>query len=160
MDEALNKQKAKEVFEQLCRVLTEEDIKFERFDDDLVVTYGIIGDDLPMQFVVIVDADAQVISFLSPMEFTVAEDKRLELAVAICEVNKHFINGSFEYDVQKGDIRFKIVTTFRDSTLGDEAFKYMYHLSAITVDKFNDKFLALSKGMIDIEKFVELLNAE
>ena len=65
------------------------------------------------------------------------------------------INGSFDYDLNDGEIRFRLVTSFRESTLSEELFMYMVLVTAKTVDDYNDKFLMVSKGMMSIQQFIE-----
>lgn len=44
--------------------------------------------------------------------------------------------------------------TYRGSKLGDGLFQYMIGCACVTVDKYNDKFLAISKGYLSINDFI------
>lgn len=149
-------QLARKVYEELCAALTERDWKFRRFDEDLTVSMGVRGDDLPIDMVFMVKPEVQVVSLLSPMSFKMSEDKRLDGAVAVAVANYGMINGTFDYDITDGEIRFRMVQSYRESSLGGEVFNYMLLVSANTIDKYNDRFMMLSKGMIDLQKFIEL----
>jgi hypothetical protein len=152
MDE---KKLAKSVYETACSALTNRDWKYTRHDDDLTLSFGARGDDLPMDFVLMVNPRAQVISLFSPLPYKVAEEKRVEAALAVSVANYGLINGCFDYDLSDGEIRFRMCSSFRDSLIGEELINYMVVASAGTVDDYNDKFLMISKGIWGIEQFIE-----
>ncbi len=149
---------AKVVYETMCSALEEHEWKFKRFDDDMTISLGVKGDDLPMDIVMMVRADAKVVSLFSPVPFKIAEDKRVEAALAVCVANYGLVNGSFDYDIADGEIRFRVTSSYRESLIGGELFNYMLHIAINTVDKYNDRFLMISKGIINFEKFLELEN--
>lgn len=153
-DERIMKQ-AQTVYETVCRALESRDWHFTRHDEDLKITCGARGDDLPMDLIIIVNPRAQVVSLYSPMPFNMSEDKRVEAALAVCIANYGFVNGTFDYDFSDGEIRFRIVSSFRESILSEEVFNYMLAVAVSTVDEYNDKFLMISKGVMSIEQFIE-----
>ncbi len=153
-DEKAMKQ-ARTVYDTICRTLTSRDWKFTCDEENLMIKCGARGEDLPMDLFILVRPEAQVVSLLSPMPFKVAEDKRVEGALAVCAANYGLINGSFDYDLSDGEIRFRLVSSFRESILSEELFMYMVLVSANTIDDYNDKFLMVSKGMMSVEQFIE-----
>ncbi len=156
-DEKVMKQ-AQSVYETICKTLQTRNWKFERHDEDMVITCGACGEDLPMDIIISVNPNAQVVSLYSPMPFKIAEEKRVDAALAVCFVNDGLVNGTFDYDITEGKIRFRIVTSFRESILGEELFNYMVLVAASTVDVYNDKFLMISKDMLSVQQFVEWEN--
>lgn len=72
--------------------------------------------------------------------------------------NYGLVNGAFDYDISDGEICFRMSQSYRESILGAEVCNYMLLASMHTIDKYNDRFMMLSKGMIDLQKFVELEN--
>ena len=152
-DEKILKQ-AQSVYDTLCKALEAREWKFTKIEDKLTITCGARGEDLPMDIIVIVNPKAQVVSLYSPLPFKMAEDKRVDAAVAVSVANYGLVNGTFDYDVTDGEIRFRLVSSFRESILGEELFDYMLMVSAATVDDYNDKFLMLSKGMLSLEQFI------
>ena len=153
-------QKAKSVYETICKALDARDWKYKRFDEDLTISCGARGDDLPMDIIIMLNTQAQVVSVLSPMPYKVAEEKRVDVALAIAIANYGLVNGSFDYDLSDGEIRFRMVSSFRDSVLGEELFDYMVMVTASTVDRYNDRFLMISKGILSIEQFVKMENED
>ena len=156
MSEALELQRAKQVYASLVNMLESRDWKFEKFEDDLVIRSGIKGDDLPIEFIMFVKPKNQVVQLISKLPFNMPEDKRVEGAIAVSIANYGLVDGSFDYDISDGEIRYRLTSSYRESVLGGDLFEYMIMCAASTVDNYNDRFFLLSKGMIDIEKFIEL----
>ncbi|MBO7304590.1 MAG: YbjN domain-containing protein [Clostridia bacterium] len=148
-------QKARQVYYSLVNMLNTRNWKFERFDNDLTIRSGIKGEDLPIEFIMLVKPENQVIQFLSKLPFNAPEDKRVELAIAVCIANDGLVDGSFDYDISDGDIRYRLTSSYRDSTLGDDLFEYMIMCAASTVDNYNDKFFALAKDLITLDDFAK-----
>ena len=147
--------RAKEVYEDLCSMLDARGWKHKRHDDNMIVTFGVIGDDLPMDFVVGVDVERQLIRLISKLPFTVPEDKRMDLAIATGVASYRLVDGSFNYDIAAGSITFRLTASFRESKIGPGLFTYLVNCACSIVDMYNDKFLAISKGYTTIGDFIK-----
>lgn len=150
MEDAKLLQQAQTVYETICKSLDNRDWKYERHNEDLTIVSWAQGEDFSMCMIIRVNPDAQVVLLYAPMPFNIAEEKRIDAAIAVCVANYGLINRSFDYDLNDGEIRFRLVTSFRESTLSEELFMYMVLVTAKTVDDYNDKFLMVSKGMMSI----------
>ncbi len=156
-DEKVMKQ-AKKVYDDFCSVLESNNWTFDRHDDDMVITFGVNGDDLPMNFLVVVNPTAQVVSMYSSMPYKFSADKRAEGAMAVAVANYGLVNGCFDYDVSDGEIRFRLVTSFRESLISPDVYGYMLAIAGGTVDRYNDQFFMISKGMLTVDQFIEKEN--
>ena len=156
MSDAYEMQQAKAIYDTIINMLDTQGWKYERFDDDLVIRSGVKGDDLPIEFLVFVKPKNQVVQFISKLPFEIPEDKRVEAAIAVSVANYGLVDGSFDYDINDGEIRYRLTSSYRESLRGMDLFEYMIMCGASTVDDYNDRFFMLSKGMIDVEKFIEL----
>ena len=150
-------QNAENVFNSICNMLNNINFKYEtsRREEDYVITCTVNGDDIPMRMLIIVRPDREIVSLLSPMPFMTPEDKRVEMAMAVAVANYGIIDGSFDYDLNDGEIRFRLTASYIESLLGEELFKYMLFVSANTVDRYNDRFMMLAKGAMTLDQFVE-----
>ena len=146
---------AKSVYETFCSALDDEEWHYTRHDEDLVITCGAKGGDLAMDFYVLVDAERQVITLFSPLPFKMSEGKRVEGALVVNVANYGMTSGSFDYDLSDGEIRFRMTNSYRGSIIGKELFLAMVYTAASTVDRYNDKFLAVSTGVMSVEQFLE-----
>ena len=155
----VNMQKAKEVFDALVDMLDTRDWKYDKFEEDLVIKSGIKGDDLPIEFIIVVKPKNQVVQLLSRLPFQIPEDKRVDAAIAICVANNGLVDGSFDYDIGEGDITFRLTCSYRESFLSADLFEYMILVSASTIDDYNDKFFMIAKDMMSVQQFIEKENA-
>ncbi len=145
---------AKQVYKTLCEAIENRNWKYEKDEEKLLVHFGVNGEDLPMQLILLVDAERQLIRVLSPMPFKMSEEKRMEGSIAACAASYGMVDGNFDFDLKSGDIIFRMTASFLDSEIGEGLFQYMISCSCAMVEKYNDKFLALDKGMISIDDFV------
>ena len=155
MSEIKNLEQAKATFETLCKALDNHEWHYKRDAEELVVYFGVNGDDIPMQFMLVVDEKRQLIRLISPMPFNMSEGKRMEGAIATCVASYGMADGSFDYDLADGRIVFRMTASFRESVIGEGLFQYMISCACAMVDKYNDKFLAIDKGILSIDDFIK-----
>ena len=154
MTDAMELQRAREVYNNLVNMLESRNWKFEKFPEDLVIRSGIKGEDLPIEFIMFVKPKNQVVQVISKLPFNIPEDKRVDAAIAVSVANYGLVDGSFDYDISDGEIRYRLTSSYRDSDLGWDLFEYMIMCAASTVDDYNDRLFMLSKGMIDVNEFI------
>ena len=146
---------AREAYNTLCRTLDNIGWTYKRMDDELKLMFGVGGDDIPMNFLIIIDADRQLVRLLSLLPFQMNSDKRVEGAIATCIINYVLADGSFDFDLDEGHIMFRLTASFRESLLGEELFKYMVSIACHTIDKYNDQLCDLNDGKISLEDFMK-----
>ncbi len=149
---------ARKNYETLCRLLDSRQWHYSRHDEDLTITCGARGDDLPMDLNIEVDADRELIMLLSPMPFDIPEDRRDAMAVAVSTANYRIADGSFDYNYLKGRIVFRMTASYRGSVIGEELFEYLLFVSCSTIDEYNDKFLLVSKSNMAGKDIVAFLS--
>ena len=147
--------RAIEAYRTLCEALDRRNWKYEKVEDELLVHFGVTGDDLPIQYVIYVDVERQLIRLFSTMPFDIDVDKRIDGAIAACHASSGLKDGSFDYDLSNGQITYRMTQAFVDSDINVAIVNYMIDFSGTVVDKFNDRFFALNKGYLTIEKFLE-----
>lgn len=153
MADEKNLKLAKNVYNSLCEMLDEKNVRYDKDQDDLIISFITGGDDIPMQFLVKVDAERELIRVLSPIPVTFGEEKRVEGAIATCHATYTLADGSFDYDFQTGKVLFRLTSSYMDSLISKNLFEYMIIIAIHTVDKYNDKFFMLAKGQMSIEEF-------
>lgn len=142
------------VYRTLCKALDEREWKYGEHPEDLVITFTYTGEDIPMEFVMAVDADRQIVRMLSRLPFKFPSDKRVDGAVATSYINYKLADGSFDYDYTTGEILFRLTATFIESIISGDLLWYMVVCACGTVDEYNDKLLMVAKGMLPIEQFI------
>lgn len=153
MTDANKLKNATNVYNALCAMLDSRNIRYTKHEQDLVVTFVIQGDDIPMNFVLMIDADRELVRLYSPIPVTFEPAKRVEAAIATSQINYRLADGCYELDFKTGKVGYKITSSFADSLLSQEVFEYMIGVSCHAVDEYNDKLLMLSKGMVSLDVF-------
>lgn len=151
---------AAQVYYDLCKMLDGEGWKYKKNVEELRIECGARGEDLPIELNIKVDAERQLVMVLSHLPYRIPEDKRIDIAIAVSVVNNRLVDGCVDYDITTGNLFFRMTNSYMDSTIGGEVYKYLLYCACQTIDSFNDRLLMLSKGMIDIAKFIELCEKE
>ena len=149
---------AEKVFNTLCSAIDKNEWQYDKKDDILTVYFGVKSKDLPIRFVIAVDEERELIRLFSPFNFNMSEGKRIDGAVAVCAASFGMYDGHFGYDISDGSITFKMTASYRNSIIGEELFLYLIFCSCSMVEKFNDQFMAIDKGIISVEEFIAKIN--
>ena len=145
---------AKKVYDTLCTAIENRGWHFGKDEEKLVVHFDVSGEDIPMRFIIVVDAQRQLVRLMSPMAFKMSENKRMDGAIATCVASYGLADGSFDFDLEDGTIVFRMTASFLESTIGEGLFQYMISCACAVVDRYNDKFLAIDKGLMSISDFI------
>ncbi len=148
---------AQATFQTLCNMLDSINWNYEKDEEELKIRTHARGDDLPMDVRITVDPDRELVILLSPLPFSIGEEKRSEVAVAISCINLGIVNGSFDYNYLTGDVFFRITSSFMESLIGPEMFHYLMGVSFQTIDEYNDKILMVSKGNMSIPEIIQYM---
>lgn len=144
--------------EVLIAMLEHRKLKYtveERTDARTGIRLHFAGEDLPMTLYIILRADRQIATVFSAMPFQVAPEHRYDTAIAVLAANHGLIDGSFDLNMQTGEIRFRLTSCFIGTVLTEELFSYMMFVSAETVDRYNDRFKALNDGEMNLDVFLQ-----
>ena len=150
-----NSAKAIQIYQMFKKHLEQQKFHFEERAEELIISLTVHGDDLPQPTIIRVMDERSLVQVLSPLPTKIPEDKRVDTAVAVCVANYGMINGSFDFDMTDGEIRFRLTQSFRDIDLSEECVKYLMATVFFTTDKYNDRFFMLGKGMMTLEQFIE-----
>lgn len=112
------------------------------------------GEDLPMTLHIILRTDKQIVSVLSAIPFRIVEEHLQTAAVAVAAANHGLIDGSFDLNLSNGNIVFRLTSCFLGSVLSEQLFSYLMFVSAETIDRYNDRFLALNNGEMTLDQFL------
>ncbi len=157
MSEEKKLKQAQAVYATLCEAMDEHDWHYKKDEERLTIECGAQGEDLPIELRLEVDAERELILLLSQMPFTVAENRRTALAVAVSQANNGLADGNFDYDYLSGRIIFRLTSSYIGSLIGKELFNYMLLCACVTVDRYNDKFLMVAKSAMSNEEILDFI---
>ena len=145
---------ARNVYYKLCSSLDRRGWNYRREDDELAVVFGVNGDGFGAQFLIIIDAEKELIRLLSPLTFNFDDDKKVEAAIACCVASYKMVDGSFDCDFADGKVSFRMTASFKNSIISEDLFDYMIDCSCAMVEKYNGKFAAINNGDLSIQDFI------
>ncbi len=149
----LNQARAVEIFQSFCAFLDSNEWKYDKDEGDLSITIRAIGDSLPIDFIIQIDKDRDLIKLLSPFVYKIPDEKRMELAIATCIATNRLADGSFDLDMESGRIFFRMNVCYAGSKIGEGLFSYMIGCSMATIDAYCGKMFALGKGYLSLDDF-------
>ncbi len=152
--------KAQQVYQSVQDHLKGKGFKFDPMDDQMMVHLEIRTDDLPIHAFIRVLEDKDLLQIICPQTGKVPEDKRVDVAIATAVANYGMINGSFDLDTSDGSLHFRLTHSYQGGLPDDEQIHYLIGCALTTMNQYNDRFFMLSKGMINVEKFIELENSK
>lgn len=143
----------------LIAMLEHKKLKYavdERSEKRTHIRIHFTGEDLPMTLHIILRADKQICSVFSLMPFLICEEMRKDAAIAVTAANHGLIDGSFDLNLDTGEIRFRLTSCYIGTVLTEDLFAYLMFVSARTVDHYNDRFEALNNGTMSLDEFLAL----
>lgn len=146
---------AKQTFRTLLSAIEANDWVCSHNDAQLSLNFGVRGNDLDMEFYVLVDAERQIVRLISRLPFKFSGDKVVDGAIATGVANYALMDGNFDFDVTRGDVIFRMTTSFISSVVSKDAFLNLVNYAAWAVDRFNDKLFMVSSGMMSVDDFIK-----
>lgn len=55
------------MYDTICAAIERREWKYQKDEERLVINFGVNGDDIPMQFIMVVDAERQLVRMMSPL---------------------------------------------------------------------------------------------
>lgn len=150
----VNMETAKAMYGTVCSALDEMNLNYRKFEEDLVITFGYKGQDMNHDVIIIVNAEREVIQLVEKLPFEIDENKAADVSRAVCYANQYLVSGRFIYNM-KDEISFKLTQFYAGSLIGHEVIKNMIIALAVTVEGYDDKFMALNKGYLKPEDFAD-----
>ena len=149
-------EKAKNVYETIRLTLDNLEWRYQEYEDNLVITLGVNGDDAPIGLVLAVDAERQLIRFLSRLNVEFNEETAPYGNIACCYFTYKLNDGSFDYDCKENTVTFRLTASFLDSLISEELIIYLINTACNTVDDFNHHFEAIANGEMTLHDLFNL----
>ncbi len=155
MAEQKSTKNADTVYSTLLEMLDDRHWKYDRVDDQRLVHFTVNGEDIPMEFLIHVDLERDLVIMMSMLPFAFSPEKRVDGAIATSHANYKLADGCFDYEYETGKIMFKLTSSFVGSLISKQLLAYMIDVSCFTIDHYNDKFLLLDRGGLSLEDFMK-----
>ena len=143
---------AQTIFLTVCEMLDDRQWRYQKDAEKLKINCSATGDDLPIDIRFHVDAERDLVMFLSSLNFSVPEEMRETMVKAVSMINYSMVAGSFDFNPATGGLWFRLTSSYRDSLISKAVYDYMLGVSCSTVDEYNDKLLMIAKGNMSLQE--------
>ncbi|MCC8173087.1 MAG: YbjN domain-containing protein [Odoribacter sp.] len=148
----VNMEMGKAIYDSVCSVLDKMGLSYKKIEEDLAVLFGHRGEDMNHNLVIAVNVKQETIQLFEVLPFDINKEKATDVAVAICYVNDRILSGKFTYNMEER-LTFEVSQIFSGSLIGEKTIQRMILALAVTVEEYDDKFMALNKGYLKPEDF-------
>lgn len=143
----------------VCSFLKAEGVRFKYNKEKRIISYDLIGNDIPMTFDLSVLPEKDMITIKSDLPFLLQNKSTKNVVIASCIISENLINGSFNYDDTQNKIYFKFSDFYDLTPLSKYKFDYIFFTAISTVEEFNDKLLELNKNRIKLKDFINYFSS-
>lgn len=151
--------KAQKTYQMIVQSLKNLDLTFNEHFDDLVVTSGARGNEMPVPLIIKVDADNEVLSIYSELPFRIDEKVRNRIAVAINMINYSIVNGNFDYDYNSGRVIFRMAHYLPENDFTVDDVRRMIVVTYGTVNQFNRRIEKIAQAAeINLDQIKEIVD--
>ncbi len=157
IDEDMAKQ-ARRVFKTACTIFDEKGFKCEKDEENFSISCCMQGDDLDITIEIKIDPEVYSVLVYSVMPFRVLPEKKDAMAVAVSRANWGLPDGIFDYNYEHGKILFRTNMCYKDSLISNDVFNYMVGIVCYFVDKYNDRFFAVSKSDMTFDEIMKFID--
>ena len=148
-----DREKALRALDAVCAALDENNWHYDVDREDITASLTVNGDDIPMRMVFRCDKDFDYVSLICfVLPFSVDEAHAMDVAMAVNALNYSFQVGCFDFSLEKGNLIWRITSFYE--TLEPANVHKMISYTNYFVDKYNDRFFALAKGLMDVNTFI------
>lgn len=150
--------KAEEIYGQILDVIKRRKWEVDERPDDLELALNMEGEDLPISMNIRIKERLEAISIFCNLPFEMVEENRMAVAAAINFVNGNLKEGNFDFNLKTGDVGFRHTALYSEgSIISDHLIEHMLDVTVEALNRYTAMIFALSKGMISLEKFLEVM---
>lgn len=146
--------RSKLAFNSVCNILQLNNVQFTPFVGKLKIECRITAD-IPISLLITINPEYEILLITSILPFAVEERAIIDSALAINMVNYKLVDGSFDFNIYSGTIRFRMTSSYRESLFSRALFEYMIKYTVKIVDKYDNMFFCLSSGAYNLQEFAE-----
>lgn len=147
--------RAQEIYNGLCNFLESRNYEYEKYDEKLIVSTQKGDADFPINITMSVSEPGSLLIIRAIVPYTVPEDKRAEFATAVCYANCNTLSGCFVFDITSGQLEYRIVNCFRDSTTGQRLYSHLFSFAYSIATVLGKRLVMISEGKITLEDLFE-----
>jgi hypothetical protein len=147
------------IYDAVEKFFIEDEWSFVKLGESDILQLAFSGDNGEWQCFAQTNEDLEQFVFYSVCSTKVPRDKREAVAEFLHRVNFGLIIGSFEIDMDDGEVRYKTSIDVEDDRLTYALIKRLVYPNVLMMDKYYPGIMAVVYGNIDPKEAVELVEA-
>lgn len=146
-----------EVYEILTETLKKLNIEYVKKEDDLSVIASVKGG-MPIPLHAVVSEQSNVVGFSAYAPFSVPEERRTHIALAVAKANMKTLDGCFEYNATDGSLLFYSTAYFKGCEIKSGLIQYKILSVCTAMNKYAAAFKSICDGDMTEPDAVKLVD--
>ena len=147
---------ADRAYAALCSAMERGDLSFRKYERIPVLRFR-VEDEGPIQrFVIRLNRAYELITLNASLPIRVPEERRIEMAVAVCRATSVLLNGCFGYNLQEGTVFFRLTAPLRGCEYSEAYFACMVECATEIVSEFSDLLGKVAAGELSLPEFMNM----
>ena len=150
-----NMDRATQIYNEISTDLESAGLKLIREEEKFILRCYTNVKNVPVSFVLYVSGQQEMVTFFSALPLQISEDKCVDMALAVCKLNRTLTLGRFDYNISGGTIEYTHWVSYRDCYFDDKFFAHIVLIALSNISSHFDDLYQLNKGYIDLDEFLE-----
>ena len=147
---------ANKAFDALCAAMERSRLPYYSKHEKIRLVRFCVDDEGPtMRFMIRIDANNERIAASCRLPVDTPEERRVEMAVAVCMATTAQSVGYFKYNLEDGMIYFRQNAPLRDCKYSEAFFAYLVECMTETVSEYAERFRRLADGRLSLTDFLK-----
>lgn len=148
---------AKKWYNSLCGMLDSMGWTYDKDEEKFKISCKADWDEEELDIRMYLDAEREVAITWIFLDLKVPESMRKTMAHAVNVVNYTIIHGTFDFGQEKGNLLYRCTSTYKDSVVSEDWFKYLLGTSCNTVGNNISAFRRILKGYLTVDELYDEL---
>lgn len=148
---------AKKWYKSLCGMLDSMNWTYDKDEEKLKISCQATWDDEELDIRMYLDAEREIAITWIFLDLTVPEAMRKTMAHAVNVMNYTIVHGTFDFGQEQGNLLYRCTSSYKDSVVSEEWFKYLLSTSCSTVGTNMGAFRRLVKGYLTVDELYDEL---
>ena len=144
-------------YKSMCKMLDDRGWTYDKDEEKYKISCDVSGDNGSLDVRMYLDAEREVAITWVFVGLKVPEDMRETVAHAVNVINYCLVHGAFDFGQEKGNLLYRCTSSYRDSVVSEEWFKYLINVAVNTADDYSEKLRRVVKGYLTIDELYDEL---
>ncbi len=151
------KQVAGKWYKSMCKMLDNKGWTYDREEEKFKISCKAEGENGVLDIRMYLDDERDLAVVWVFIDLHVPEEMRETMAHAVNIVNYILVHGAYDFNQEKGNLLYRCTSSYRDSIVSEEWFRYLLDVSCSSADTYIEKFRRVIKGYLTLDELYDEL---